>query len=162
MKVIKYKLSGDRKGLLAYYANNDFFHIHSDELFPEEKIILDKLKAKKDNKMKILRRFLKNKMIELWEIRFFNWLGEIILTIGVIWACRYLPFVHQNLDYNKTKNYVAGWILSALSITVTVTIIVLLKFTIEWIKNSIKYNLIPWIRNNWDRAKIEIEQENKK
>ncbi len=46
-KIIKYELSGDKVGLLAYIANDTFYHIHSDELSAAEKGILEELKRKK-------------------------------------------------------------------------------------------------------------------
>jgi hypothetical protein len=43
MEILRYKLSGDRKGLRAYFRTTEgkltFYHIHSDELTPLEKWI---------------------------------------------------------------------------------------------------------------------------
>jgi hypothetical protein len=38
-KINKYALSCDRKGLIAYFENGDWYHIHSDELTKLEKWI---------------------------------------------------------------------------------------------------------------------------
>lgn len=46
-EIIKYELSGDKMGLLAYIADDIFYHIHSDELSATEKGILEELKRKK-------------------------------------------------------------------------------------------------------------------
>ena len=46
-KIIKYELSGDKMGLLAYITDDTFYHIHSDELSATEKGILEELKRKK-------------------------------------------------------------------------------------------------------------------
>jgi len=44
VEIIKYKISCDGKGLLAYWNNKNFYHIHSDELTKLEKWILKILK----------------------------------------------------------------------------------------------------------------------
>ena len=31
-EIVKYKLSGDKVGLLAYFEDGSFYHIHSNEL----------------------------------------------------------------------------------------------------------------------------------
>jgi len=31
-EIVRYELSGDRVGLLAYFEDGSFYHIHSDEL----------------------------------------------------------------------------------------------------------------------------------
>ena len=46
-KIIKYELSGDKVGLLAYITDDTFYHIHSDELSTAEKGILKELKKEK-------------------------------------------------------------------------------------------------------------------
>lgn len=38
-EVVKYELSGDKIGLKAYFDEDDYYHIHSDELSPLEKWI---------------------------------------------------------------------------------------------------------------------------
>lgn len=43
-EIVKYKLSKDKKGLLGYFANGVWYHIHSDELTKLEKWILRLLK----------------------------------------------------------------------------------------------------------------------
>ncbi len=35
-KILKYELSGDRIGLLAYYTRTDYYHIHSSEMTARE------------------------------------------------------------------------------------------------------------------------------
>jgi hypothetical protein len=49
-QIIKYKLSHDKKGLLAYFDGTSFYHIHSDELTMLEewirKLLLKLLKIK--------------------------------------------------------------------------------------------------------------------
>lgn len=37
--IVKYELVGDGKGLLAYFADGQFYHVHSDELDSLEKWI---------------------------------------------------------------------------------------------------------------------------
>ncbi|MDD5589141.1 MAG: hypothetical protein PHP92_03755 [Candidatus Nanoarchaeia archaeon] len=38
MKIIKYELSKDKKGLRGYFKDNKFYHIHSDEMTITEKL----------------------------------------------------------------------------------------------------------------------------
>ena len=59
-EIVKYKVSGDMKGLLGYFEDKTYYHIHSDELSKLEKWILnmfiltdDKRMEKLDNIMKI-------------------------------------------------------------------------------------------------------------
>ena len=49
MKIIKYVLSKDNKGLLCYfgYKKSDYYHIHSKELSTLERWIKNLLKNKK-------------------------------------------------------------------------------------------------------------------
>jgi hypothetical protein len=39
--IVKYELSDDLRGLLAYTDADNFYHIHSDELNPDQRIIHD-------------------------------------------------------------------------------------------------------------------------
>lgn len=52
-RIGKYELSGDKKGLLKYFKDNSFYHIHSDELTKRERKIHKKLlKSEKKSKRK--------------------------------------------------------------------------------------------------------------
>jgi len=42
---VKYEVSKDGTGLLAYFEDGNFYHIHSDELTKLEKWILEMLKG---------------------------------------------------------------------------------------------------------------------
>ena len=46
-QIIKYELSSDKVGLLAYFDTDNYYHIHSDELNPLEKWIHNVLVQKK-------------------------------------------------------------------------------------------------------------------
>ena len=43
-EIVRYEISKDRVGLLAYFEDGGFYHIHSDELTKLEDWILDLLK----------------------------------------------------------------------------------------------------------------------
>jgi hypothetical protein len=45
-RIVKYEISGDGVGLLAYLGDGNFYHIHSNELTEEEKAILISLSKK--------------------------------------------------------------------------------------------------------------------
>lgn len=47
LNIVKYELSGDLRGLLAYTDANYVYHIHSDELNPDQKIIHNLLMREK-------------------------------------------------------------------------------------------------------------------
>lgn len=44
-EIVKYEVAGDGIGLLGYFANGTFYHIHSDELSTLERWILSLLKS---------------------------------------------------------------------------------------------------------------------
>jgi len=43
MKIERYELSNDEKGLRGFFEDGSFYHIHSDELTGEEAIIRESL-----------------------------------------------------------------------------------------------------------------------
>ena len=45
-KIVRYKISNDGVGLLAFWTDGNFYHIHSNELTKLEKWILGVLKEK--------------------------------------------------------------------------------------------------------------------
>ena len=47
-EIVKYSISGDGAGLLAYWEDGGFYHIHSDELTKLEKWILSVLREATD------------------------------------------------------------------------------------------------------------------
>ena len=61
-EIIKYEISGDMKGLLGFFEDGTYYHIHSNELSKLEKWILNMFILSKKNKMTCENTAIENKI----------------------------------------------------------------------------------------------------
>ena len=61
-EIVKYKVSGDMEGLLGFFEDGTFYHIHSNELSKLEKWILDKFILTDDKRIKKLDDIIKTQL----------------------------------------------------------------------------------------------------